>query len=316
MKIMEWIYRVSEIAPALQIKLLLSGLIVGGLRIVLTVLFLLLQRVKDTVSRYDLKKIAVGMVVFIGIMLLGRVWFPWFGTWVVFIGIILGAVIVALKEVLFDLAGWFYLVWRRPLEIGDWVAVGEITGEVFDLGRLQFSLLETSRWEEGKLRSGRIVHVPNGRIFRDKLVNYSKGYHYAWNEFTVRIALDSNWQQAKELLRRIVNRYIEAINRNNEPVIQQATAKHQLFYAKLAPEVYTRVVGAQIELTTRFLCEPDKRRITMHAIWEDVLREFTAANDIKFVYAPVLEFLGYQENIGAALPGSGGEVGGGAGIRG
>jgi small-conductance mechanosensitive channel len=313
-KILEWIYQVIGIDPALQNKLLLSGLIVGGLRIMLSVIFKLLRKVKDSVSRYDLNKIAAGLLVFIGAILVVQVWFTWFGSWIVFIGIICGAVIIAFKEVLFDLVGWIYLAWRRPLEIGDWVAIGEETGEVFELGRLHFCLLETSRWEEGKVRSGRIIRLPNGRIFRDKLVNYSKGYHYAWNEFTVRIALESNWQQAKELLQRIVNRYIEAINRNNEPVIQQAAAKHQLFYAKLAPEVYTRVVGAQIELTTRFLCEPDKRRITMHAIWEDVLREFTAAADIKFVSAPILEFSGYQENIGVTLPGNGGEMGGDAGI--
>jgi small-conductance mechanosensitive channel len=299
MMIYKWLYQLIGVTPGVQKKLLLSVLLVLLLRLVWLFILKLLQRVKDSISRYELNKVTADLLVFIGVMLVGRVWFRWFEPWVIFIGIIIGAAMVAFREVLFDLAGWVYLVWQRPLEVGDWVAVGGVTGEVLQIDHLKVILLETSGCEVGKLRSGQIIQLPSSTIFREKLVNYSKGYRYVWHEFTVPLTLDSNWQKAKELLLRIVNRYIEAINQNNEPLIQQAAERCLTFYHKLTPEIYTQVSNNRIILTVRFLCEPDGRRMTMHAIWEDVLREFRQSEDIKFAYSQILDYPGRYENSAA-----------------
>jgi small-conductance mechanosensitive channel len=290
MKISELIYQLIGVTPEIQKKLLFSVLLVVLLRLVWLGVLKLLQRVMDSISRYELNKITANLLIFIGVLVIGWIWFCWFEPWVVFIGIILGAAMVAFKELLFDLVGWAYLVWRRPFEVGEWVAVGEATGEVLKIDHLKFSLLETSGIEVGKLRNGQIVQVPNGKIFREKLVNYTKGYHYVWHEFTVYLTLDSNWQMAKELLLRIVNRYIEVINQNNDPRIKQVAERCGTFYSKLEPEIYTQVSDSRIILITRFLCEPDKRRMTMHAIWEDVLRDFRQTAEIKFACSQLLDY--------------------------
>lgn len=290
MDLYQWIHKTVGIAPALQQKLVLSLLLYLLFRLVLVVVLKLLQGVKDSIARYQLNKIATGLIVFTGIMVIGRVWFQWFEPLAIFIAIILGAGLISLKDIFFDLAGWAYIVWRRPFETNDWIAVGDETGEVLEIGRVQLTLLETSSWDEGRLRSGRIIHVPNGKVFREKVINYSKGYRYVWNELTVQLTFDSNWQKAKEILMRIVNRYTEQINKNTDEKVQAIVAKKcKAFYNKLTPEIYTEGVDGRIVLTTRFLCEPDKRRITTHAIWEDVLREFKQENDIRFAFSVVLD---------------------------
>jgi small-conductance mechanosensitive channel len=304
MEIFAWIDRFTGVNPVIQKKTLFSLLLLALLRLLWLLLLKTLDRVKDDISRYDLKRITARLLIFIGALSLGWLWFSWFEPWMIFGGMIFSATIIALKEVLFDVAGWFYLVWRRPLEAGDWVTVGDINGEVLDFDYIRFSLLETSGLEAGKLRSGRIIHLPNSAIFREKLVNYTKGYRYVWNEFTVELTLDSNWQKAKELLLKIVNRYIEVINQNNEPLIQEVAERCVAFYHKLLPELYTRVSGGRIILTVRFLCEPDKRRMTMHAIWEDLLQEFRQSGDLKFVYAKMPDYPEFCETgfAGSASP--------------
>jgi small-conductance mechanosensitive channel len=286
MKILERIYQFTGVTPAIQTKVLLSLLLLILLRLVWLLLLQVVRRVRDDLSRYDLNRITAWLLLFIGVLSLGWIWFRWFEPWVIFLGLVTGATIIALKEVLFDFAGWIYLVWRRPLEMGDWVTIGEISGEVLDLDFIRFSLLETGGCEVGKLRSGRIIQLPNSTIFRERMVNYTKGYRYLWNECAVQLTLDSNWQKAKELLLRIVNRHIEVINQNNEPIIQQAAKQCVAFYNKLVPELYAQVSEGRIVLTVRFLCEPDKRRLTMHAIWEDVLLEFGQCEDIRFAKIP------------------------------
>jgi small-conductance mechanosensitive channel len=289
MKILEWIYGLIGVTPAVQKKVALSLLTVILLYLVGKVVIKLLRRIKDSISRYELIKATAILLVFIGGLCIGRIWFLWFESWIIFLGLILGAGLLALKEVLFAVAGWVYLVWRRPFEAGDWVAVGENAGEVLEINHVQFSLLETSGCDVGKLRSGLIVRIPNSKIFSEKMINYSKGYHYIWNEFAVPITLESDWRQAKEMLLRIVNRYTEVVNQNNDPLIQKVAERCTVFYHKLTPEIYTQVNDGRIILTVRFLCEPDKRRITMHAIWEDILQEFRWNENFQLVYSQLCD---------------------------
>ena len=289
MNIYEWIHRTTGATPQFQQKLVLSVLIGCILRLILTGIRKALPQIKDSIARYELNKMVTGIITFAGIMLLGRVWFHWFGPWTVFIGIVIGALIIALQEIFVDLTGWVYIVWRRPFEIGDWITIGEETGEVLDDEWFHFTLRETGRWELDRLRSGRIVKIPNGRIFREKLINYSKGYQHVWNEFAVHLTLDSNWQKAKEILRQIVNRYSEPLKYGTGEAGTEDCSKLLLFYNKLEPEMYTEVNAGRIVLSIRFLCELDKRRITLHGIWEDVLREFLQQPDIRLALPQAAE---------------------------
>ncbi|MGD9156019.1 MAG: mechanosensitive ion channel, partial [Bacillota bacterium] len=187
MKSFEWIYEQIGLPPEVLEKVAFSLLTLILLLLARMVVIKVLQQIKDFVSRYELKKVTAILLAFIGTMCIGRIWFLWIESWIIFMGIIMGAALLALKEVLFDMVGWVYLVWRRPFEVGDWVAVGENIGEVLAINHIQFSLLETSGCDVGKLRSGLIIQIPNGKIFRAKLINYSKGFHYIWNEFAVPI---------------------------------------------------------------------------------------------------------------------------------
>lgn len=287
MNIYKWIYSATGITPDFQQKLVYSVVLVLLVQLILKILNRLLQKIRDSVARYELNKVGTGLIIFTAMLALGRVWFQWFESLIVFTAVIIGAILIALKEVLFDLAGWVHLVWWRPFEAGDWIVLGEVTGEVVEIKPLQFILLETGGWEEGRLRSGRIIHVPNGKIFREQLINYSKGYNHVWNEFKVQLTSDSNWEKAKEILRRVVNRYTEPINWN-DCQIRQVAQKCTVFVNKMAPEIYTQVVDGRIVLTTRFLCEPDKRRITLHAIWEELLNEFKQAADLQFADSKII----------------------------
>lgn len=289
MNIYEWIHRTTGATPQFQQKLVLSVLIGCILHLILTGIRKTLPQIKDSLARYELNKMVTGVITFAGVILLGRVWFQWFGPWTVFIGIVSGALIIALQEIFVDLAGWVYIVWRRPFEIGDWIAIGEETGEVLDDEWFHFTLRETGPWERGRLRSGRIIKIPNGRVFREKLINYSKGYQHVWNEFAVHLTLDSNWQKAKEILRQIVNRYAEPLKYGTGEQEAADCSKLLLFYNKLEPEMYTEVSAGRIVLSIRFLCELDKRRITLHGIWEDVLREFLQQPDIRLALTQTAE---------------------------
>jgi len=90
--------------------------------------------------------------------------------------------------------------------VGDRIQIGEHAGDVVDLRIFQFTLVEIENWVAADQRTGRVIHVPNGRVFNEVVANYSRGFEYIWNEVPVRVTFESDWEAAKAILQEIANR--------------------------------------------------------------------------------------------------------------
>jgi small-conductance mechanosensitive channel len=137
--------------------------------------------------------------------------------------------------------------------------------------------------------TGRIIHIPNGMVFTRTQSNYSSGFKFIWNEIGILLTFESNWTKAKELMLKIVSEHAKELSADAEKRIIEASKKYMIFYQYLTPIVYTSVKDSGIMLTMRYVCDPRKRRITEHEIWEDVLRAFATHVDIEFAY-PTLRY--------------------------
>jgi len=184
-----------------------------------------------------------------------------------------------------NLAGWAFILWRRPFEVGDRMQVGSHAGDVIDIGLFQFTLNEIGVWVDADQSTGRIVHVPNGQVFTEPIANYDKGFKYIWNEVPVLVTFESDWRKAKQILTKIAVQHAQHLTAETEQELLTASRQYVINYTKLTPIVYTKVVeSGAVQLTIRYLIEPRKRRGTEHAIWEDVLTEFARCPDIELAY--------------------------------
>jgi small-conductance mechanosensitive channel len=220
----------------------------------------------------------------IGILLIARVWFEGIHSIATFLGLIGAGMAIALKEPVANFAGWAFIVWRRPFEVGDRIQLGDYAGDVIDIRVFQFTLMEIGNWVDADQSTGRIIHVPNGKLFDEVLANYSKGFQYIWNEIPVLVTFESNWEKAKALLQELAAKHSEDLKEEVEKSLREAARKFPIFYSKLTPTVYTSVKESGVLLTIRYLCKPRQRRGTRQSIWEDVLREFRKHSDIDFAY--------------------------------
>jgi len=243
-----------------------------------------LSKTDDVHARYRWRKSTAYVAFGIGVVLVARIWFQGLGSLSTMIGLVSAGVAIALKDALVNLAGWVFIVWRHPFEVGDRIEVGEVAGDVIDLRIFQFTLMEIGNWVHADQSTGRIIHVPNGRVFTDTLANYSKGFQYIWDEVGVLVTFESDWQKAKTILEEIVVRHAEHLSGEAQRRVREASRKFMIFYSKLTPIVYTSVQDCGVLLTLRYLTEPQKRRGRSEAIWEDVLRAFSQHDDIDFAY--------------------------------
>ena len=275
----------AGLSPELQTRLLASIIII----LILYSLRALIMRVvwqqtEDVRTRYVWRKTSSHITVAIGIILLGGVWLRGFQSMATFFGLVAAGLAIALKDPVTNIVGWFFIMVRQPLAVGDRIQIGDHAGDVIDTRLFQFSLLEIGNWVDADQSTGRVIHIPNEKIFTEILANYSQGFQYIWNEVPVLITFESNWKRAKEILQKIANKHAEHRSELAQKRIKEESRRFMIFYSQLTPIVYTSVRDSGVLLTMRYLCEPRRRRGSEEVIWEEILEEFGRCGDIDLAY--------------------------------
>lgn len=242
------------------------------------------RRTSDAKLRYHWTKTVSYTTGIFAILLIARIWFPGFRTIATFLGLVAAGLAVALKDPIQNLAGWIFLVWRRPFVVGDRIQIADHAGDVVDQRLFQFTLLEIGNWVDADQSTGRLIHVPNGRVFIDPVANYTRGFPYIWNEIAVTVTFESDWEAAKRILLDIAQRHGTQFTKEAAQDVQATSSRFLIYYSTLQPTVYTTVRDHGVRLTIRYICDARRRRDTTQAIWEDILRELRPHGDIAFAY--------------------------------
>jgi len=283
--LMEWIQKALGLSPEVQIKIFASLVISLVLWVLYSIIVKIVWRRTENVRiRYSWRKISGYVVIILGVFLIGRLWFKGFQSIATYLGLLSAGLAIALKDLVSNFAGWLFIISRRPFSVGDRIQIGNYAGDVIDTRVFQFTLLEIGNWVNADQSTGRIIHIPNGMVLSEVLANYSKGFQYIWNEVPVLITFESNWEKAKRILLKIANTHAEHLSKAAEKRVKEASKKFMILYSKLTPIVYTCVKDSGVLLTIRYLCEPQHRRDSEQAIWEDILKEFVQNKDIGFAY--------------------------------
>ncbi len=261
---------------------LVAVLAVIGLRRGL--LALVHRRVTDATTRYHWAKTSSYVAFVVAALVVTQVWFTAVRSVGTFLGLLSAGIAFALKDVIANLAGWVFLLWRRPFEVGDRVQIGNHTGDVVDIRIFAFSILEIGNWVKADQSTGRVIHVPNAAVFTQPQANYTSGFAYIWNELEVTLTFQSDWARAKAILQEIADRTGRVVAEEAERSFEPSRGGFLIHYQKLTPTVYTSVVDSGVCLTLRYLTHPRERRGTAQALWEEVLRAFAVEPDIVFAH--------------------------------
>jgi len=242
------------------------------------------RNIEDAKTLFSTKKTVGYVVAIIGTLVIGRIWLRAFDSFATYFGLLSAGIAIALKDMLANLVGLLFIIWRSPFTIGNRIQIGTHSGDVIDIRPFQFTILEIGNWVKADQSTGRIIHIPNGQIFIMSLSNYDQGFQYIWNEIPVLITFESNWQKAKGILQKILDdRYI-ASSKKAEAAILEAAKKYLIFYRSITPKVCTSVEDSGVLLSIRYLTEIRKRRGSSEEIWEAVLTAFGNESDIDLAY--------------------------------
>ncbi|WP_372648817.1 mechanosensitive ion channel family protein [Draconibacterium sp.] len=284
-EINEFITDQTGLSAATQHKIIISILILIFLSIIrLLILRIVWRQTQNVKIRYSWKRALSFIIPFSGLILISAVWIHAFEEFGTFLGLFTAGIAIALKDPITNLAGWFFIVVRKPFHVGDRVQVGPHSGDVIDIRSFQFTILEIGNWVDADQSTGRIIHLPNGKVFLEPQANFSTGFEYIWNEIKVVVTFESNWQKSKELLETIIQDYSKDIHVKAQKEIMEASKNYMIYYKHLTPIVYTKVIDFGVCLTIRYLCNPRQRRGSENIIWQNILTAFNKEPNIEFAY--------------------------------
>jgi hypothetical protein len=172
------------------------GIRLGILLLILGVVFALaeawhravLKYVQDTRRRYQLlllRKIALWSLV---VLIIGFTFASELGSIVTFAGLITAGLAVAMQSVLVSIVGYFFLIGKYGLRVGDRVQIGEVNGEIIELGMVRMYLMEFAG-QGSASPTGRVAAFPNSVVFQVSagLFKQIPGVNFSWHDITLSI---------------------------------------------------------------------------------------------------------------------------------
>ena len=162
------------------------------------------------------------------LLILGLTFITHLSSFATFAGLLTAGLAVAMQSVLVSVVGYFILIGKYGLRVGDRVQVGGVTGEVIDLGLIRMHLLELTA-QEPLVPTGRVVAFANSIVFQSSggLFRQIPGVNFTWHELTLTLPAGSDYLALKDqlvaALTSIVDEYRSDILRQAE-TIKQTTA--------------------------------------------------------------------------------------------
>lgn len=296
MELIKWVHEHWGIPPAIQWNIIYSILVFVATGILQSIILKAIHlRVKDVKNKYYWGNAIRYTLFILAFIIIVGIWLKEFRSVATFLGLLTAGLAVALKDPIVNLFAWIFILVRKPFTVGDRIQIGDHAGDIIDIRVFQLTLNEIGNWVDADQSTGRIIHIPNGKVFTETQANYTQGFSHLWNEIKVLVTFESDWEKAKSVLEEIIEKHTVQYTTSAKEKLIEASKKFMIFYNTLSPNIYTSVLDSGVLLTIRYICEPRKRRATEHVIWEDILRAFAKHEDIQFAY-PTQRF--YYENSG------------------
>jgi len=176
-----------------------------------------------------------------------------------FIGLATAGLTVALKDFIVGFIGWFVLMGRNGIRLGDWVEINGVTGEVVEIGMFHTVLLETGNWTDSGHPTGRRVTFTNSYAIEGHYFNFSTSGQWLWDELQVTIP---EGRDPFPLVEAIQKKVLEATQDSAEQAErewQRAAGSRELSSISAVPAINMRPAAAGIEVQVRYVTRANER---------------------------------------------------------
>ncbi|MGB2643183.1 MAG: mechanosensitive ion channel domain-containing protein [Candidatus Acidiferrum sp.] len=205
-----------------------------------------------TVTRVTLQVIAV---LFVLLVIFGMP--SQLGT---FLGLAGAGLTVALKDFIVGFVGWFVLMGKNGIRLGDWVEINGVTGEVVELGMFHTVLLETGNWTDSGHPTGRRVTFTNGFAIEGHYFNFSTSGQWLWDELQLVLPAGRDpYPIVDAIHKQVVEATAETAKQAEKEWQSVARSRDKTHTLTAAPAINVKPVAGGIEIAVRYITRANER---------------------------------------------------------
>lgn len=211
---------------------------------------------RQTQSLYTVAHVTVRLVAFLLILLViigppGQL-----GT---FLGLAGAGLTVALKDFIVGFMGWFVLMGKNGIRLGDWVEINGVTGEVVEIGPFHTVLLETGNWTDSGHPTGRRVTFTNSFAIEGHYFNFSTSGQWLWDELQLVLPAGRDPYPVVQEIQKKVSEATKEGAKQAEQEWRLATRSREMSSFSVDPAISIKPVVGGVEVAVRYITRASER---------------------------------------------------------
>ena len=187
------------------------------------------------------------------------------------IGLGAAGLTVVFQDFILAFFGWFVLMGRNGIRVGDWVEINGVGGKVVEIGVFRTALMETGNWTDKGHPTGRRVTFINNFAMTGQFFNFSTVGQWMWDEISVNVPAGDGTYKTVEAIHKAVLEKTEKDAKLAEAEWQSANKLQGLGQFSAVPSVDMRPALSGIDILVRYVTRAGDRFETQNMLYQTVI---------------------------------------------
>src|SRR5215471_4552499 len=207
------------------------------------------------------------------------------GSIATFAGLITAGIAVALQNVILAIAGYFFLIGKYGVRVGDRVQISGVTGDVIDIGLIRLHLMEVGGTETDRQPTGRVVVFSNAVVFQPTASFFKQipGTSFVWHEVSLTLAPESDYALAEKRVAGAVEKVYADYRERIEQQYREMERTLNVPISIPKPRSRLRLTQSGLEVVIRYPVELDNATETDDRVVRELLHSLAQPPRLKLV---------------------------------
>jgi small-conductance mechanosensitive channel len=187
------------------------------------------------------------------------------------LGLATAGITVVMQDFIIAFFGWFVLMGKHGIRVGDWVEINGAGGEVTEIGLFRTTVLETGNWTDKGHPTGRRITILNSFAIRGVYFNFSTAGQWMWDEISVSLPPADDAFALVDRIHKAVLEETDGDVKAAEEEWKRGTRQDGLSQFSATPSVNLRPTASGIDLLVRYVTRASERFEVRNRIYQRVV---------------------------------------------
>ena len=187
------------------------------------------------------------------------------------LGLATAGLTVALQSFIVAFFGWFILMGKNGVRVGDWVEINGVAGEVIEINLFRTTILENSAWADKGHPTGRRATFINNFAVTGQFFNFSTVGQWMWDEMSFSLPASSDTYAKAAQLHQAILEETQEDAQLAEQEWKRVPRRSGLSHASAGSSVNLRPSGAGVDILIRYVTRASERLKVRNRLYERVI---------------------------------------------